>query len=378
MLNVHIYPSTFQNETRILKIVRSLKNKKVFSEILIIGRWKEGLQFEESIEPGISVLRIKPIFGHAVGGGVGRFLKAISWYLAVILALSGKRTACINSHSLAVLPLGAFLGFFKKSKVIYDTHELETETVALSGFRQVFARFVERQFIGFADAVSVVNSSICDSYRDMYHLDNLWVVRNVPMDTSTPTKRRGRLRDTIGVASEDLLFIYQGLLSRGRGIEIILESFSRIHDKHVVFMGYGELEDEIKKIASKSSTIHFMPAVAPDVIKDFTVDADVGISLIENVCQSYYLCLPNKLFEYASCGVPVIVSNFPEMAKVVAEYECGWAIPPRSHELGSLVASLSLDRIDSKRVNALSILNFNNWQREERVLLEMYRSLRLI
>jgi len=44
----------------------------------------------------------------------------------------------------------------------------------------------------------------------------------------------------------------------------------------------------------------------PGRVEDYTVDADVGIALIENVCLGYYLCLPNKLFEYVACGVPAV------------------------------------------------------------------------
>jgi len=46
------------------------------------------------------------------------------------------------------------------------------------------------------------------------------------------------------------IFLYQGGLNNGRGIEILLETFKNIENKNlvIVFMGYGTLEDEIKKI----------------------------------------------------------------------------------------------------------------------------------
>ena len=66
----------------------------------------------------------------------------------------------------------------------------------------------------------------------------------------------------------------------------------------LVFMGYGEFEKTIKEYAGKNKNIHFYPAVPLEKVLDYTQHADVGLSLIERVCLSYYLCLPNKVFEY--------------------------------------------------------------------------------
>jgi hypothetical protein len=54
---------------------------------------------------------------------------------------------------------------------------------------------------------------------------------------------QGKLRQAISLSPADaLLFIYQDVLSPGRGIEVMLEAFSTIGDtSHLVFMGYGPL-----------------------------------------------------------------------------------------------------------------------------------------
>jgi hypothetical protein len=75
--------------------------------------------------------------------------------------------------------------------------------------------------------------------------------------------------------------------------------------------------------------------VSPKLLKESTADADVGVVLIENTCLSYYLCAPNKLFEYAVCGLAAVVSDFPEMAKFVDAHDCGWKIEPTSEALRS-------------------------------------------
>jgi len=48
-----------------------------------------------------------------------------------------------------------------------------------------------------------------------------------------------------------------------------------------------------------------------------TASVDIGVSLIENLSTSYYYALPNKLFEYIMADVPVVVSNLPQMKKLL-------------------------------------------------------------
>lgn len=375
-MNIHIYPSVFANETRILKIVRSLRRESVFPAVSVIALWKENLPTREVLEDGIEVLRVAPIVGAGLRGGLGRVVKVLGWYLGVLRALKGRRVACVNCHSLPVLPLSALVKLWKGAVLIYDPHELETETAGLRGLRQRIARTVERSLIGAANAVCAVNRSIADWYETAYRIRDVHVVRNVPRRRPVFSGRTGLLRQAVGLGPDARLFLYQGLLAPGRGVDFLIEAFSKLSsDQHLVLMGYGELADRIKMAAERYVNIHYMPAVSPDILHRYTVDADVGISLIEDVCLSYRLCLPNKLFEYAACGVPSIVSDFPEMGNFVSQYDCGWRIAPSTETLVALLSGLTAEEIVSKRNNALRASDDFSWQDEEESLLSMYRGL---
>lgn len=374
-MNIHIYPSTFTNESRILKIVRSLRGHAVFTRLMVLALWKDGLPRHEVLEDGIEVLRVEPLFGSALQGWAGRLIKVVGWYLGVMWALRGIKVSCFNCHSLPVLPLSVFIRFWKRCVLVYDPHELETETAGLCGQRQWLARRVEGALIGCAHAVCVVNRSIANWYMFRYGLQRVWVVRNVPYRSEAEPIRTGVLRRAVGLAPDAQLFLYQGLLAPGRGVGLLIDAFSTMPDRHLVFMGYGELEGWIRESAAEKANIHFIPAVPPEKIKDYTADADVGISLIENVCLSYYLCLPNKLFEYAACGVPAVVSDFPEMGLVVDDYDCGWKIVPDAKALRSLVESLTAAEIAVMRANTRGLGRLCCWQEEEKMLLVMYQAL---
>lgn len=374
-MNIHIYPSTFANETRILKIVRSLRRASVFPSIAVVALWKAGLPRHEVLEDGIEVIRVAPVIGGELGGKLGRVIKVLGWYLGVLLALKSRRVACFNCHSLPVLPLSVVVKWWKGCVLIYDPHELETETAGLRGVRQRVARTLERGLIRFADAVCVVNRSIAEWYGARYRLKQVWVVRNVPYSSEQEPVRTGALRKVVGLSSEAQIFLYQGLLAPGRGVGLLIDAFARMPDRHLVFMGYGELEGRIREAAAHHANIHFITAVPPGQVKDYTVDADVGISLIENVCLSYYLCLPNKLFEYVACGVPAVVSDFPEMGHFVDEYHCGWKVSPDAQTLCALVQGLTAAELAAKRANTRGSSRLYCWQQEENILLAMYQAL---
>lgn len=375
-MNIHIYPSTFANESRILKIVRSLRGHTVFTRVLVLALWKEGFPRHEVLDHGIEVLRVAPLFGGALQGGGGRLLKAVGWYIGVLWALRSMQVSCFNCHSLPVLPLSILVKWWKRCVLVYEPHELETETAGLWGKRQWLARRVERLLIGRADSVCVVNRSIADWYLAHYRLKSVSVARNVPYRSQAEPLRTGLLRKAVGLGDDAQLFLYQGLLAPGRGVDLLIEAFSALSpDKHLVFMGYGELESRIREAAAQHANIHFMPAVPPGQVKDYTVDADVGISLIENVCLSYYLCLPNKLFEYVACGVPAVVSDFPEMGRFVDEYDCGWKTEPDAQALRRLVQGLTAGELAAKRANTRDSGRLYCWQEEEKPLLAMYQAL---
>lgn len=377
MLNVHIYPSVLANESRILKITASLARHAVFERIVVIGLWKAGLDRRVEVTSGVEFVRIPARSPAGLNGLVAKLLKAVSWHAGVLASLRGRKVACINCHSLAVLPVSVLIKWWKRCVLVYDPHELETETRGLKGKAQSLARLVERSLIGRANAVCVVNASIARWYEQQYALNKVWIVRNVPVRVASPTVRKGLLRQRIGLTqmNDGKLFIYQGLLAPGRGIDALIEAFRQLPRHHVVFMGYGELQDRVLAASAELANVHFVPAVPPGEIRDYTSDADAGIALIENECLSYYLCLPNKLFEYAHSGIPSIVSDFPEMASFIRATGSGWVTAPDPDALVALIHSLDPQAWADRRQDAAACSSLHGWQEEEPALLGMYAHL---
>ena len=121
--------------------------------------------------------------------------------------------------------------------------------------------------------------------------------------------------------------------------------------------------------------IFFYPPVPPDVLLYYAADATIGVHPIRGSNLNHQYCLPNKLFEYLQVGLPVAVSDLPEMAAVVKRYGVGETFEdgnPRS--LATALNAILEDPEKMKRYTeaAQRAAGELNWEREERKLLEVY------
>ena len=66
----------------------------------------------------------------------------------------------VNAHSVSVLPVCAALARRHGATLVYDTHELETETVASRGLQQRIFKVLERRLIRSCALVLTVDESI--------------------------------------------------------------------------------------------------------------------------------------------------------------------------------------------------------------------------
>ena len=221
-----------------------------------------------------------------------------------------------------------------------------------------------------------MSPSIAKWYEKEYGLSSVIVLRNTP-ESSKVICRNRVFNDIFHIPENDLIFIYQGVINTGRGIELLNKVFSQVSfEKHLVVMGYGPLVGIVKEAAESTPNIHFLPAVSPQEIAHYTSGADVGLCMIENVSLSYYYCLPNKLFEYLHNGLPVIVSNFPDMVSIVKGFDCGWISDLSTEQLIILVNSISADALKEKRRGVMQARTEINWEKESELLIQAFPHIR--
>lgn len=366
----NIVLNNFKNDSRVLKISKSINSTG--AAVKVIAYHDKGMKEQEVIE-GVNVNRLKLTTKEWPKNKLFQVLKYMEF---IVRAYFHCRTFDVfHCNDLNSLPVGVFSKIFNKKKVvIYDAHEYETQMNGQSRLEKVLAKFFENILIKFVDEVITVSDSIADEYVRLYKIVKPTVVLNCPYISEV--KKGNIYREVFDIKQEQTIFLYQGALNYGRGIEILLEAFQSMKDQSnvVVFMGYGVLESLIKDVAAISDKVFFHPAVDPTNILEHTSSADYGISFIEDTCLSYRYCLPNKLFEYTMAGIPVLSSNLPEMKKFVSTNSVGIVAKHNNIEgfKEALTSSLGLNYSELLK-NVNKVKDDYSWESQEKVLLPLYR-----
>lgn len=373
---LHIIVTPFEHESRVLKQCRVAADFDGGKPRMVIALWEPGLEEHEILGDDLSVWRVALRSRSWPRNLFVQVIKYFEFAFRILARMKSGDITVITAHSVSALPVGVALKWLTSAPLVYDAHELESEANGLSPVRRVFTRRMEGLWIKAANRIVTVCDSIADWYREAFPVERPLVVRNVPIRPDTVGPRSTALRDQHDISANELLFLYQGSLAPGRGIGTLLTNFSSPEMRsHLVVMGYGALEDEVKEAAAKASNIHFQPAVPPDEVLYYTSSADIGLCLIENTCLSYYYSLPNKLFEYLLSGLPVLVNDMPEQRRIVEEFKCGWVVPESQSEQEKLLLSIDSDQFEARRVGAIRAGESFNWEDEAAKLRELYAAL---
>lgn len=298
-------------------------------------------------------------------------------------ALDDLRPDIIHAHDFATLPVAARAARRLGALCIYDSHELEMHrNVVRNRLDHWLSGRLEARHIRSVDAVVTVCDSIADHLAHAYSIDRPVVVMNAP-DIGRMQSGEGDLRTDIGLAPDVPLAVYVGRISVGRGIERLAEALDALDGVHLALLGTPHpptvaAATEIAARAGTADRLHVLPPVPPHVLLPYIASADVSVAPIQNVCLSYYYCLPNKLIESTIAGLPIVVSDFPEMRRYVELGRCGVTMDPEDPADIARAVREAYDRRAELRLDparrALIEAQYG-WETQRQKLVELYRRL---
>jgi glycosyltransferase involved in cell wall biosynthesis len=382
---VSVVLNNFKNDSRVLKENISLQNAGY--DVQVVALWEDGVQEKEEIA-NIPVHRVKLKSKNWSKNKLMQLIKYFEFLYKV--SKEYKSADILHCNDLNTLPIGFVVKRFynKEVKIVYDAHEYEiNDKPNESRYSIKIKYFIEKFLIRYADRVITVSEAIADEYKKMYpFIKKPALVLNTPQYKEIAKK--DIFRETFDIPKDTTIFLYQGGLSKGRGIEILLETFKQLSTTQttdnrytnipvIVFMGYGELEELIKQTSKEYENIYFHKAVTPDILLDYTSSADFGILFYENNCLNHDYCSPNKMFEYLMAEIPVIVSNLYEMKRLVEDNNIG-VVAKKNTPKGLKEAIKEAVKLDKEKLktNIKNVKTIYNWENQEKVLLEVYKELK--
>jgi glycosyltransferase involved in cell wall biosynthesis len=228
--------------------------------------------------------------------------------------------------------------------------------------------------------VITINDSIAAELENRYGVSPTVVMNSAELG---PIKGDHPLRSAFGLDQRRVV-LFHGALQEGRGLGQLVESIPYLQgNPAVVFLGDGPLQERYRQLSSTAAyaeKLYVHDAVDREVLPDWIADADVGVIPFQPVDRNHLLSTPNRLFEYIATGVPTVVSDFPEMRRVIAETDGGLTCDPvRPVSIAAAVSRLldePDDRREERRAKAKAAAsNRYSWHAQKKKLLEVYRSL---
>lgn len=373
-VNISIYQSSIVFESRIIKETGSIIKLGLFKKVYILGICTEYVPKITIVSKNCTIVRLRSFFSLFQSTAIFKSLKIIEFSIRAISFCEKEKPSSVTIHSSSLLPLGIFLRMRHNAKLIYAPHELESERIGLTKYKKIFIKRIEKAILPFTDSVSAPSAPIAKWYSKTYKRKMPFLIYNAPvLHQPKMINPYLKIREKLSIPQKSILFLYHGILDKGRGIEIICKCFQNSkHGFHILFCGFGYLAETIKEYQKKCPAIHLIDPVPPNMVLKMAGQADVGICLIENTCLSYKFSLPNKLFEYMHAGLAVISSNFPTMRQVVSQARIGWSIEPSTKSLNALLQKISTKTLLSKKKNSFKAKNKYCWERNEKNIQKMY------
>lgn len=369
--HLHFYFSSWTNESRAWRAGELALEFGYASSIDYVGYRGFGYPDEEPRGKGQRILR----FGSAPAApGRARLLRALSlphWWLSCLRSVRTDDAGLVIAHSLAALPVAAYLARRHRLALLYDAHELETERAGWSKIIRKIAKVIESWLIRRCDHVILVNDSIREWYLDAYPGIDTTVVRNVPV--APKAIGMSTLRQTLGIPKDALVYVYCGALGSDRGLFELVEVFRSLgDDRHFVMIGYGHGKNALIAQAQGLTNVHFHDAVPQPELVTLISGADVGIVVLRTDALSYEYALPNKLFEYAAAGLGVITGKGPELERFACEYPACRRADLTVGSLRDAICYWSRDELDRLKPSIASYTP-PTWQTEHLHLLAAYK-----
>ncbi len=263
--------------------------------------------------------------------------------------------------------LGAYLAcIITRKKLIYDSHEYFTEVPELIGrkLQQKAWQMIEKWIVPRLTYTYTVSESIANAYNLQYKA-NFRVIRNLPVHKE------------IEPSLKEKAIIYQGALNIGRGIELMIQCMPYLEGYQLWIAGTGDIDQQLKDLVSDikmESRVKFLGRVSPDNLHSITTTAQLGLSLEEDRGKNYLFALPNKLFDYIQAQIPVLVSDLPEMRKVVLEYGIGEVLKSREPEEVAQQIKTMLNDQEKQKIWSMELQKAAMelcWENEEKKLIKL-------
>ena len=258
-----------------------------------------------------------------------------------------------------------------RRKLVYDAHEWFSETPEVIGrpLIRTLWRTVGGWLVPRTDARYSVAPMLAGKLAEEYGVP-FGTVRNLPLRQVIPPAR-----------AREKIILYQGMLNPGRGLETAIRALQWLPGCKLRIVGSGPLLGALRRCGEEvgvRSRVEWLGFRPPAELPELTRQAWLGLNLLDDISPSYYYSLANKSLDYLQAGLPSVQMNFPEYRAINDRYGCYLLVDDLEPEtLAQAIRKVMDDenRYADLRAGCIRAAEELCWEREEKVLLDVWDSL---
>lgn len=250
-------------------------------------------------------------------------------------------------------------------KLIYDSHEINTQNAYYRDKKLycIYLSLKEKYLVKRINRMVCVSNAAADYFEKELKIEKPLVVTNCSLKAEQYISTE---------KNSGFEIINHGQFYEGRGYDVMLEASSLLKEYpeiKLAIRGYGVMEEQLRERAEelKADNFIFYPPVTVDKLIESASHSAVGVAITEAICLNFKLSVSNKLFEYASAGLPVIMSDIPEHRYLNNKYKFGIVLENDTPQaFADAVLKLYTDKefYNSCAENAKKLSDEINWENE--------------
>lgn len=281
-----------------------------------------------------------------------------------------KKMDCIGAIDLDTILPCYFISRIKKTKRVYDAHELFCEMKEIVTRPVIYKvwKKIEQFTVPKFRAGYTVNQFIAAEFKKMYGVD-YGVIRNIAL-----------LRQLPKVEKKEKFILYQGAVNEGRSFETLIPAMKEV-DCKLVICGDGNFMQQAQLLVKENNLqqkVIFKGKITPEELRTITSQSYIGVTLFENKGLSNYYSLANRFFDYLHAGIPQLCVDYPVYKEINEQQPVAALV----NDISSVNIAFQLNNLLHNEVvynklqqNCISVRETLNWQAEEKKLFKFYNNL---
>lgn len=304
----------------------------------------------------------------------GNVRRHLAFWTAALRCSNAIRPQVVMAANFFSAFPGRIAASLSGARLVYDPYELIIpELGRRMPLRDLIWYWLERLVVQRAEVVIAANTFRAEKMRQHYGLSVMPAVfRNIPMPTvkfvdspltgSLPEPEAGKIR-----------ILYQGDMNLDRGIGRFIEAVRFLpKTMRLILAGAGPDLDRIRsrviELALEDQVL-CLGRIPNRDLPSITRRCHVGIVTYPYQGLNNIHCSPNKIFEYAQAGLPVVATDQPPLQYMVKDFGIGELI---AEDDSPMVVARAITRlaenIENYSRNIKYFLEEHSWETEAALL----------